>query len=170
MGDAGDTKSIDSGLVTSLSLCPVRSFVSRTNLFRYAELAKELGVSFIEILEPKAVGHYAGEDVVLKSEHERILDEFYIDMNYERTYDSYPIVTYHGYHQRRTGCFASGNRNLYVDTDGDLRACPFCMSKNENVLTADFDAAIEQLQVRDAIHLNHLKSRPHASLTLNNIK
>ncbi len=137
---------IDSGLVTCLSLCPVRSFVSRYNLIRYAELAKELGVSFMQILEPKAVGHYAGEDVALNPEQEKILDEFYISMNYERTYESYPIVTYHGYHQRRTGCFASGNRNLYVDTDGDLRACPFCMSKKGNVLTTDLDTAIGQLQ------------------------
>ena len=112
----------------------------------YADFAKSLGVSFIQILEPKAVGHYKDKDVLLTKEHEAILTKFYLQMNYEKKYSGYPIITYHGYHQRQIGCFGSGNRNLYVDTDGDIHACPFCRQKMGNVLSDDLSASIENLQ------------------------
>ena len=31
-----------------------------------------MGVAFIQVLEPKAAGHYAGKDVLLQEEHLRI--------------------------------------------------------------------------------------------------
>lgn len=133
-------------LVAALSICVTRTFVTEGNLMQYAELAKFLGVSFIQILEPKAVGHYQGIDVALKEEHEKIIEDFYFKMNYEKKYSKYPIVTYHGYHQRQIGCFGSANRNLYVDTDGDLHACPFCQKKMGNALSDDLDVSIENLQ------------------------
>ncbi len=135
-------------LVTALSICVTKSFVSESNLSKYAELAKGMGVSFVQILEPKAVGHYKGKDVLLLSEHEKILEDFYLKMNYEREYSKFPIITYHGYHQRQIGCFGSGNRNLYVDTDGDLHACPFCQTKMGNALASDLDILINKLETR----------------------
>jgi MoaA/NifB/PqqE/SkfB family radical SAM enzyme len=140
--------SIAANLVTVLSICVTRSFVTELNLMKYAELAKSWGVSFIQILEPRAVGHYRGMDVSLDKEHEQILEAFYCKMNYDKSYRKYPIVTYHGYHQRKVGCFASGNRNLYVDTDGDLHACPFCQTKMGNALSNNLDSLIETLQMR----------------------
>lgn len=137
---------IAADLVTSLSVCVTKAFVSQYNLMKYLELAKEMGVSFVQILEPKAVGHYKGMDVVLKPKHEKILKDFYLKMNYEKQYAQYPIVTYHGFHQRQVGCFASGDRNLYVDTDGDLHACPFCQKKMGNALSDTLDNSLEELQ------------------------
>jgi MoaA/NifB/PqqE/SkfB family radical SAM enzyme len=138
--------SISTNLVTALSICVTRSFVSDSNLMTYAKLAKRLGVAFVQLLEPRAVGHYSGMDVTLTREHERILEDFYLKMNYNKKYAEYPIVTYHGYHQRQIGCFGSGNRNLYVDTDGDLHACPFCQTKMGSALSKDADAFITTMQ------------------------
>ena len=92
-------------LVTALSVCVTRAFVTKENLMQYAELAKQLGVSFIQILEPKAVGHYQGMDVVLSESHEKIIEDFYFKMNYQKKYSKYPIVTYHGYHQKENWMF-----------------------------------------------------------------
>ncbi len=138
--------SIASNLVTALSICVTKTFVTESNLMRYAELAKGLGVSFIQILEPKAVGHYKGKDVSLSVEQEKMLEKFYWKMNYDRNYRAYPVISYHGFYQRRIGCFASGNRNLYIDTDGDLHACPFCQTKGGSALSEDLDNSIQQLQ------------------------
>jgi MoaA/NifB/PqqE/SkfB family radical SAM enzyme len=135
-----------SKLVTALSICVSKSFVSDSNLFEYAELAQKMGVSFIQILEPRSVGHYRGKDVKLKPEHEKILEDFYFRMNYDEKYRKYPIVVYHGFHQRKFGCFAAGNRNLYIDTDGDINACPFCHAKIGNAITGNIDHSIEKLQ------------------------
>ncbi len=117
------------GLAVCFSLCATRQFISIENLIRYAELAKNAGASFIQILEPKAVGHYAGQDVLLNSHHQEILEHFFEMMNYNKEYSSYPIITYHGYYSRRIGCSGSGKDYLYVDTDGDVHNCPFCQRK-----------------------------------------
>lgn len=138
---------IAANLVTSLSICVTKTFVSQYNLMQYLKLSKKLGVSFVQILEPKAVGHYKGMDVTLLPEHQKILEDFYLQVNYEKQYAHYPIVTYHGFHQRQVGCFGAGDRNLYVDTDGDLHACPFCQKKMGNALSQALDDSIEKLQV-----------------------
>lgn len=144
----GVKNSIDADLLTALSICVTRSFVTWPNLIDYANLAKKMGVSFIQILEPKAIGHYRGMNVALTPEQEKMLNTFYLMMNHDKEYSSYPIVTYHGFHHRQVGCFGSGDRNLYVDTDGDLHACPFCQKKMGNALVGDLDDSIERLQAQ----------------------
>jgi MoaA/NifB/PqqE/SkfB family radical SAM enzyme len=143
---SGVKNAIDANLVTALSICASRSFVTESSLMTYADLAKNMGVSFIQILEPRAVGHYDGKDVLLDAGHEKILEAFYLKMNYRKKFRKYPIVCYHGYYQRRNGCFGSANRSLYVDTDGDLHACPFCRIKTGSALSANLDHEIAQLE------------------------
>jgi hypothetical protein len=40
---------------------------------------------------------------------------------------------------------ASGNRMLYIDTDGDLHACPFCRKKYGSALDGQFESSLERL-------------------------
>ena len=142
----GVQNAIDSQLVVALSLCATKDFTTFENLMTYANLAKKMGVSFIQILEPKAVGHYSGKDVSLSSDQLRLLENFYLEMNYNPKYNEYPLISYHGYYQRQQGCYGAGNRSFYVDTDGDINACPFCQTKTGNVLDSDFDQSIAELQ------------------------
>ena len=44
------------------------------------------------------------------------------------------------------GCYGSGNRSIYVDTDGDLNACPFCQKKSGNILDENLSESLENLQ------------------------
>lgn len=133
-------------LVTALSLCATREFVTEENLMAYMELAKRLQVSFIQILEPKAVGHYANKDVSLRIDQITHLEKFFLKMNFDSAYHAYPIITYHAYYQRRQGCFSAGKKGLYIDTDGDMNACPFCHKKTGNVLDDTFDKNLEVLK------------------------
>lgn len=137
---------VENQLVAALSICVTKDFTTLENLASYANLAKKLGVSFIQILEPKAVGHYSGKDVYLSNDQISLLENFYLDMNYNPRYKEFPLISYHGYYQRRQGCYAAGNRSFYVDADGDINACPFCQSKTGNILDDDFDNSISKLQ------------------------
>ncbi len=121
------------GLVIALTICVTRAFVSWSNLMQYAELAKKLNVAYIQVLEPRAVGHYEGKDVFLDNTQFEILDKFFSALNTNKQYRDYPIVIYHGYYQRRMGCLAGGNRTLYIDSEGWVNACPFCQTKNMNI-------------------------------------
>jgi MoaA/NifB/PqqE/SkfB family radical SAM enzyme len=133
---------INNGLVVAYSVCMRKEFVNEENVFQYMELAKETGVHFVQFLEPKEVGHYKNMDVALSKDHTELLERIFLKMNFTDKYLSYPIITYHGYYQRRQGCFSAGKKGLYVDTDGDINPCTFCHKKSGNILHPDIDTML----------------------------
>lgn len=133
-------------LVVTLSVCTVRSFCTEENLMKYAQLAKKLGAAFIQLIEPRAVGHYAGKDVMLYPEHEKILEDFYMKMNNDPQFIEMPLIDYVGYKQRRNGCAGSGFRYLFVDTDGFMNSCPFCRSSTTHVLDGPIEESINRMK------------------------
>lgn len=138
----------DAGLLVALSLCPTRSFVTPENLQRYAETARSLGASFIQMLEPKAIGHYAGQDVALAPAHQRILEEFCERLNTDPAARDLPTVEYLDWSARTLGCCGAGDRYAYIDTDGGLHACPFCRAPGLRVLDQGIDDALSILKNR----------------------
>jgi MoaA/NifB/PqqE/SkfB family radical SAM enzyme len=143
-------------LITVLSLCVTKDFISEENLMSYMKLAKNLNVAFVQLLEPKAVGHYANKDVFLNKNHIELLENFFLKMNFSSNYSTFPIITYHGYYQRRQGCFSAGKKGLYIDTDGDMNACPFCHKKTGHVLDSSFNQNLEILKSEgcNSYHIN----------------
>lgn len=136
------------GLMLCLSLCATRSFVSEPDLERYAELARSLGAGFIQVLEPRAVGGFAQADIALSGEQIGLLERFYERMNFDPRYAHFPAVCYHGYNQRRVGCFGAGERYLYIDPSGEVHACPFCQGSAGNCLREPLGVLIGRLRAR----------------------
>ena len=136
----------EAGLCVCFSVCATKQFISRQNLESYIELARTNGVAFVQILEPKAVGHYSGQDVTLKQQHIELLENFYQTYNYNDAYITYPTITYHGYNSRRFGCSGSAVDYVYVDTDGDVHSCPFCQRKLFSAFDDDLSAKILQMK------------------------
>ncbi|NNK10971.1 MAG: radical SAM protein [Flavobacteriaceae bacterium] len=141
----GAKNAINNGLVVAFSICTTREFVKEDHIIKYMELARDVGVHFVQFLEPKSVGHYKDKEVALSDRQVKLLENTFLIMNYSPGYLSYPIITYHGYYQRRHGCFSGGNRGLYIDTDGDINPCTFCHRKSGNILDANIEEKIEQL-------------------------
>jgi MoaA/NifB/PqqE/SkfB family radical SAM enzyme len=123
----------EAGLVVSISVCATKHFIDGGHMLPYVEFARSMDVQFIQVLEPRSVGHYAGKDVSLEKKHIEELERIFKQVNHDRTYKNYPTMLYHGYHQRRVGCF-SGSRSVYVDSAGDVHACPFCHTKSYNII------------------------------------
>ncbi len=135
------------GVLVCLSLCTTRDFLSEQNLYKYLDLAKKWGVNFMRVLEPREIGRYNGEDVTLRQDQVEILEAFFQKTNRDPAFGSHPIVMYPGYHQRKAGCFGAGNRYLYIDSRGDIHACPFCQNAVGNAITGNsIEAAIEKLK------------------------
>ena len=124
-------------LVVCLSLCATKEFITQNNLVQYVELAKQWGVSFIQLLEPRSVGHYAGKDVFVGAEEVQLLEDFFMEYNYNKGYTQYPLIVYHGFYSRHVGCGGGGRHYVYVDTDGDVHNCPFCQHKIFSALRDD---------------------------------
>jgi MoaA/NifB/PqqE/SkfB family radical SAM enzyme len=136
------------GIITNLTLCVTREMANQDNLIRYLKFARELRVPFVRFLEPRKVGNYAGKDVLLREKEQRVILDFYLRMNSERKYSSYPIIQYPGYHQRKLGCFGSGNRYMYINSRGDYQGCPFCPGTVGNIRQMNLQGAIALLQSR----------------------
>lgn len=131
------------GLVTCWSLCVRREFLSLENLFRYAELARMMKVTWIQLFEAMPSGRYAGKDVILTTDEKKIIERFYYEINSSSKYNDYPMVEYIGIYQQKIGCLGAGNRYVYVDTDGNLQPCPFCLTKEKiSVDTEDIEGCL----------------------------
>ncbi len=139
---------VKADLALSLSLCPSREFVTRENLTKYLHFAQKLKAGFIQILEPRAAGRFKNQDIELKADHLRVIGEFTLDVNNNQKYRNYPTILFPGYHQREFGCFGAGRRFLYIDSKGDLNACPFCQESFGNTVENDLNPLIEQLKSR----------------------
>lgn len=137
---------LQAGIIVSLSLCAMSDFVSEENLMKYASLARDWGVHFIRILEPRAAGKYSGKNVHLDPALVDIISRFAIRMNTEPQFSGFPVVNFLGYHQRQMPCFGAGNRFLYVDPSGYVHACPFCRGKTGNLLDEPFRDVLQKVK------------------------
>lgn len=144
----------DAGLVVALSLVPLRSFCNMSDLLRYAEMAADWGAHFIRIVEPRAVGNFAGKDVELGPEEHAVLDEFVRVLHTEKRYRLYPIVDHYGSYQRAVGCSGAGRRFLYVDTAGDTHACPFCRKPCGSALNVPLARLYSNLEMKSRCHVH----------------
>ena len=133
-------------LVVVLCLCTTKEFVSESNLMQYANLARRLGVSYILLIEPRAVGRYKDIDVGLAEHQIEILEDFYLKMNFDKAYSEMPAVSYHGYHQRRIGCFGGGNRYVYINTEGNFQVCPFCQQQFGSALSSSINKCTAKMK------------------------
>jgi MoaA/NifB/PqqE/SkfB family radical SAM enzyme len=136
------------GILTSLSLCATNIFVTRENLVKYAELAMSWGICFIRILEPMETERFKGEMIRLADDRIALLEEFFLDAASPSKQAEYPIISYPGFHQKRIGCLGAGNHYLYIDSKGDIHACPFCRGSAGNAVTTSIEAAVEILKSR----------------------
>ena len=133
------------GLLTCLSLCATKDFISKENLFEYFELAKSIGVHFVQILEARSVGNFTDINVELEEEQIQVLNDFYV--NALKKYGSdCPVLSYPGYHQRKIECMGAGERYLYIDTKGKIHACPFCQTSVSDAVDDDLEEAIHKLK------------------------
>src|SRR5204862_7566807 len=48
----------------------------------------------------------------------------------------------------RSGCFTSGSRALYVDTNGDVLACPFCHISSGNAMRDNLQEVVDRKSTR----------------------
>lgn len=120
--------------------------MTEQNLFKYGELAKGWGAGFIRLLEPREAGRYKGKEFLLEKDQIDILEKFFRKTNESGKFRTYPLVTYPGYHQRRIGCLGAGHRYLYIDSSGNIHACPFCQRSAGNAVNDQLEDAIALLK------------------------
>ncbi len=119
------------GLLTMLNLVAVRENVREDFLESYLILARDLGVQFVQFIEPRSEGRYAEKPVDLDKEQHEILGHFYFSVNRRSYYRDFPTIVYPDYNRRRFGCLA-GEMSAYIDTNGEEHPCPFCKGPGQS--------------------------------------
>lgn len=122
--------SVNAGLTLAISVCVTRENTTDEFLTAHATLCESLGADFIQWLEPRAEGHYRNKEVMLQSDQVGILEDLYVSLNHDPKNNHFPLVIYHGYHQRRVGCMSGGKFSFYVNALGMVHSCPFCHSND----------------------------------------
>ncbi|MFD2202012.1 radical SAM protein [Shivajiella indica] len=115
-------------LLVATSVCVTKENANKEFLIKYMVMAKNLGVDFVQWLEPKAEGHYRNRDVELNKDQIQIMEEVFEELSHNPELRDFPPVMYYGYYQRRVGCFSGGKSSFYVDAVGMVHSCPFCHS------------------------------------------
>ncbi len=140
------------GLAVCLTLTTLREFCTPGHLWRYAEMARDWGVHFIRLMEPRAVGHFAGKEVELRPQETAVLEDFFREIQRGPAYRDFPLLEYYAAYIRQKGCSGAGKRFLYVDTDGDMHACGFCHNKCGNALKNSIESGIENMERASGCH------------------
>ncbi len=136
----------EAGILVTLSVCATREFTTPENLRQYYDLAKAWGAAFIKILEPRQTGRFQDKEVTLGQEQIELLMNFYLQSYTHKQYNHHPLVLYPGFDHRRAGCLGAGNRYLYIDSKGEIHACPFCHGSVGNALHMSLDEATQRLK------------------------
>lgn len=153
----------EAGLVTALSICTTRPFTKPENIRSYMALARRLGVSFVQWLEPLSAGRYAGKNVKLNEKQQQLLEELYFEYNTKKAYYDFPIIFYPAFHQRRLGCFG-GSQYLYIDSDGYLHSCPFCQDKTAHALGFPIRDSVRLLEEKGCMRFHPAGSMEELAL------
>lgn len=145
---------VSTGLPVTLSLCATREFISTENMLSYAAMARNLGATFIQVLEPKSTGFYKGKDVKLDQSQKQILEDFYWSMAFDPQYRDWPIVNYHEYHRHAINCGGAGDRFLYINSVGGIQACPFCDKNFGHFLKGDHQQCIQHMKKSGCVRVD----------------
>jgi MoaA/NifB/PqqE/SkfB family radical SAM enzyme len=132
-------------LGTALAICVTSEFATEHNVKKYMDLARKLGVHFVQFLEPKPAGRYTGKDVLLSPVKQKLLEDLAKSFNHDAKYRDYPIINYPDSVMRKVGCF-SGDRTLYVNSAGQIQQCPFCNNTLGHVLDYTVDEVLKAMQ------------------------
>lgn len=128
----------EAGILTYVNFCVSKEMLKADNLYRYYKFVKELGVSMIQLLEPRPCGGYFnnGSDVWLDEKDRKKLIEFTLNGNKKSTYKNYPLIYYvaHIEGKDQMGCHMGGLSHFYIDSKGNVCPCVFFPIKYGNIL------------------------------------
>lgn len=135
------------GILPSICICATRDNIRDDSLYRYLELAKEIGVGFIQILDATPAGNYLGKDVMLSGADLETLKRFHIEVNTSPRYRDYPAISARALLEDddHFGCCAC-NGLCYIDSTGNLQACDLLQISFGNVFEEGFEPVFERMQ------------------------
>lgn len=141
----------EAGILPYLNMCLTRELVRSGDLWRYIDMAKELNVAFVQMLEPRPTGGFLaeGDGVLLTPEDREEVMRFFTATQDNRLYGRHPIVYYvaHTEHPQQMGCRMGGLSHLSIDGDGNVTPCVFLPVGFGNICQESFEEIYARMRV-----------------------
>jgi MoaA/NifB/PqqE/SkfB family radical SAM enzyme len=138
------------GIFTYVNLCATPAMVRSGDLWRYVEFVKDLGVGFIQLLEPRPCGGYFSVSVntLLTADDRKQLVDFFREINTANRFRQYPVVHYPGFAESpaQRGCMMGGLSHLYIDSRGNINPCVFLPVTFGNIMEEDFETVYARVR------------------------
>ena len=125
----------ENGILPSIAICATREVVDEGGLWKYLDLAKEIGAAFVQIIDATPSGNYIGHDVILKKSQMEEIKKFHIAVNTDPRYRDYPAVQARALleDENYNGCCAA-NALAYIDSSGNMQPCDLLQISFGNVI------------------------------------
>jgi MoaA/NifB/PqqE/SkfB family radical SAM enzyme len=138
------------GVYTYTNVCLHKSLIREGGLWHFFQLAKALKIGTVNLLEPKPCGGYVCDDAetLFSDEDRKIVTDFYKEVNRNKKYRDYPLVSYMSYFERphRFGCVMGGLSHFYINSLGDVEPCVYLPVSFGNILEEDFDTIFKKMR------------------------
>jgi MoaA/NifB/PqqE/SkfB family radical SAM enzyme len=119
----------EAGIFTYLNMCLTKGLVRSGDLPRYMEMARDLGVGVVRLLEPRPCGGYffKDQDDLFSEEDRKTVAELFLRMNRQRQYRDYPVLAYLAFEEspENLGCQMGGLVHFSIDGLGNVLPCVF---------------------------------------------
>ncbi len=144
----------DACVFTYTNVCLTRELLADGGLYKYLDLARDLRVGVVQLLEPKPCGRYALRDPseLLAEEDRGKVRAFFRAVNGSRRFAGYPPVAYPALFERpeNFGCLMGGLAHLAIDSRGEVCPCIFVPVSFGNILREDLDAIVARMRTVNA--------------------
>jgi len=139
----------EAGLEVAANTCILREDYFNGNFQRIAALAKDLGISIIQLIKPKPSGGWLGADLNYFSEQDLYFIEDTVNrFNNEKEYREYPFIYAQIIDEKSDmfGCTAGGTDRFYINAKGDVQPCEFLNISFGNIKAEDFDLIYQRMR------------------------
>lgn len=138
------------GIFTYINMCLTKELVRAGDLWKYVELAKDLRIGAVRLLEPKPYGGYFGQaaDDLFSEDDRKAVTEFFEQVNSGKRFREFPLLSYEAYFEdpRRLGCLMGGHSQIYIDSRGNVEPCVFLPVSFGNIQNEGFSEIYKRMR------------------------
>jgi MoaA/NifB/PqqE/SkfB family radical SAM enzyme len=131
----------EAGLEVATNTCILKDDFYNGQFEAILDLAKDLGVSIIQLIKPKPSGGWLGAEMDnFTKEDLDYIEKVVFKYNNHREYKDYPFIAAQIVDEKSDlfGCTAGGTDRFYINAKGDVQPCEFLNISYGNITKEDF--------------------------------
>lgn len=137
------------GLDVAANSCLMKSDFYDGTFQQVMNIAKEFGVSILQLIKPKPSGAWLNSDLELFNQDDLdYVKELVNNYNNKQEYEDYPMIAAQIIDEstENFGCTAGGTDRFYINAKGDVQPCEFLNISFGNIKDGNFDEIYDKMR------------------------